>query len=218
MMVRATRMTAFLAAAAILISPGVASATLLVNPDFDAGPVGPGIQGWTTFGNVFTEAVTPLSGTQTGKMFGNFSGGFNVSGMFQSFPASPGSSWQLSFASRHNTGDLIPGDGPNGPIPDDNWVVQKIVFKDAGNVEIGAVESIILDGSFAPDVWHMNAPITGVAPAGTVSVEAFALYLQPLFDGGAAFLDNAVFTPEPATLAVLGLGGLVVARRRRRHA
>ena len=73
---------------------------------------------------------------------------------------------------------------------DDNWVVQKIAWFDAGGAEIGGVESRILDGTFATDVWFDNAPIVGVAPPGAVKMQALVLYLQPLWDGGAAHIDN----------------------------
>jgi hypothetical protein len=73
--------------------------------------------------------------------------------------------------------------------PDQNWVVQKIAFFDASQ-EIGGVESTILSGTFATDVWHDAATIVGVAPAGTVKLQALILYLQPLYDGGAAHIDD----------------------------
>jgi hypothetical protein len=195
---------------------GALADNLLTNPGFEAG-----LSGWITFGNVFAEAANPPqfvpnSGNGLMSMFGNFSGGFNVSGLFQEFPATPGSEWLLDVYSRHFSGDAITGDGPGGPAPNDNWVVQKIVFKDAADVEIGAVESIILDGTFATDVWHDNAPITGIAPAATVQVEAFFLYLQPQFAGGASHLDDANFEliPEPTGLLLLGFGVVVLMRRR----
>jgi hypothetical protein len=72
-------------------------------------------------------------------------------------------------------------------------VVQKIAFFDAGGLEIGGVESIILDGSFAPDTWHASGLITGTAPALTAKVQALVLYLQPSMDGGAAHIDDVRF-------------------------
>lgn len=76
--------------------------------------------------------------------------------------------------------------------PDNNWVVQKIAWFNALGEEIGGVESTILDGTFATDTWFDNAPIVGIAPEGAVKLQALVLYLQPLWDGGAAHIDNAV--------------------------
>ena len=66
-------------------------------------------------------------------------------------------------------------------------------------------------------IWYASraAHLSGVAPAGTVQVEAFILYLQPFNDGGAAHIDNVSLIPAPASAALLGLGGLVATRRRR---
>lgn len=192
MQMRTISSRALLIATVLVAMASVASAqNLFVNPSFEAGPTGGGASGWITFGNVFTEAdnggqFIAHSGNQLVSMFGNFTGGFNVTGMFQEFPASPGTQWQMSSFARHYSGDAMIGSQAAGG----NWVVQKIVFKDAADVEIGAVESMILDGSYPTDVWHASGPILGVAPAGTVQVEAFILYLQPAFDGGAAQIDD----------------------------
>ena len=184
---------------------------LLTNPGFEDG-----LNGWFAFGNAFAEAsnppeIVPFEGNGIAKMFGNFSGGFDVTGIFQEFPAAPGQTWEMDAYSRHYSGDAMIGNG----LPDSNWVVMKIVFKDAGDAEIGAAESTILDGTYATDTWFDNAPVSGIAPAGTVQVEAFILYLQPFNDGGAAHIDNVSLIPAPASVALLGLGGLVATRRRR---
>jgi hypothetical protein len=125
-------------------------------------------------------------------MYGNFwsVGCFNVSGIFQEVPSSPGDVFEMSSNAYHSSSDAMIGSQAAGG----NWVVQKIAFFDAGANELGgAVESIILDGSFAPDTWHASGLITATAPAGTVTVQALVLYLQPNLDGGAAHIDNVVF-------------------------
>jgi hypothetical protein len=197
--------------AAIGAAGTAANANLLVNPGFEDG-----LNGWLWFGNVFHETTNPpqfepYEGDGVVSMFGNFTGGFNVTGIYQEFDAAPGTEWTLDVFSRHFSGDPLIGNG----APDANWVVQKIAFKDAADAEIGSVESTIMDGTFATDTWFDNAAITGVAPAGTVQVEAFVLYLQPLFDGGAVHIDNAYFIPTPGALATFAFAGLVATRRRR---
>lgn len=186
---------------------------LLANPGFENG-----LTGWTTFGNVFHETANPPqfvpnSGNGLVSMFGNFSGSFNVSGMFQEFAAAPGSEWEIDIFSRHFSGDALVGSGP----PNDNWVVQKIAFFDAANTEIGGAESTIMTGAFPTDVWIDNAAVFGTAPPGTVKVQALFLYLQPAFDGGAVHLDDAFFrlVPAPSAAALLLAAGLAGVRRRR---
>jgi hypothetical protein len=201
------------AACVALLFPAVASAAVpanvLANPGFEAG-----LSGWNVFGNAFPEAANPpqfvpASGNGLASMFGNFWGSFNVTGIFQEFPTMPGGQWQLSAKSRHFSGDPMVGIGAascaNGCS--DNWVVQKIAFFDAGGNEIGASESVILDGTFATDTWFDNAPIVGTAPAGTVKVQALILYLQPAWAGGAAHIDDVVFedlSPVPTQTKTWG--------------
>jgi uncharacterized protein (TIGR03382 family) len=189
-----------------------AMGNVLANPGFEAG-----LSGWSAFGNAFAEttnppAIQPLSGSGVAKLFGNFSGGFNVTGIFQEFATTPGTSWTMDSYSRHFSGDAMVGVG----LPNDNWAVMKIAFFDAGNAEIGAAERVILDGTFATDVWHDNLSITGIAPAGTVKLQAFLLYLQPAFAGGAAQFDDVSLIPTPGSAAALGLAGVAALRRRRR--
>jgi hypothetical protein len=174
------------------------SQNVLTNPGFEAG-----FSGWTTFGNSFVEganppAVVPYAGNNVAKFFGGFSGGFSVSGFFQSYPAAPGQLWSLSSKSRHFSGDAMVGSaipsGGNG-----NWVVQKLIFRANGVDDIASAESIILDGTFATDTWFDNVPVLLVAPPTTTTVWAFLLYLQPAFDGGAAQIDNVTLERIVAT-------------------
>jgi hypothetical protein len=177
----------------ILVSGTAASASnVLTNPGFEAG-----LSGWIAFGNVYPQTELPPqfvanSGTGLASMFGTFSGGFGVSGMFQEFPTTGGAQWALSSHARFWSNDPLFGAG----APNSNWVVQKMAFFDAGNTEIGSAESTIIDGTFAPDTWFAAAPVIGVAPPGTVKVQAFILFLQPCAagcDGGAAHIDDVTF-------------------------
>jgi hypothetical protein len=193
-MLQRTVLTCAAIAGALLLAaaPNASAQNILANPGFENGMPGPGASGWITFGNVYTEdwegaQFVPYEGNQLVSMFGNWWGVFNASGIFQEFPTAPGETWKMSAKSRHWSGDHMIGSQAGGG----NWVVQKIVFKDAMDNELpGAVESKILDGTFPTDVWFDNAPIMGTAPEGAVQIEAFILYLQPMWDGGAAQIDN----------------------------
>ncbi len=182
-------------ALAALAPLGMAQTNLLANPGFETG-----LTGWGAFGNSFGEpanppAVSPRNGGGICKMFGNFSGGFNVSGIFQSFPASPGQQFTLDCWSRHFSGDPMVGTG----LPNNNWAVMKIAFFNSTGNEIGNAEQIVLDGNYLLDIWTDNPSVTGTAPLGTATVQALLLYLQPAFAGGAAQFDDVTFTTPPTT-------------------
>ncbi len=81
--------------------------------------------------------------------------------------------------------------------------------------EIGFAERTVLNGTFATDVWIDNLPITGIAPLGTIKVQAFLLYLQPAFAGGAAQFDDASVIPAPGMTLPLAAIGFFARRRRR---
>ena len=178
------------------------AANVLINPGFELGPApaGGAGPGWITFGNVFTEVpnpcIVPFAGNQLCKMFGTFPG---VSGMFQDFPTTPGQQWAISSHSRYCSDDPMRG----SQATQGNFVVQKLTFWINGATEVpsAAVESTILDGTFAVNTWFNNAPTVGTAPAGCTFVRAFILYVQPNFDGGAAQIDDVSLenvTPVPA--------------------
>jgi hypothetical protein len=164
----------------LLVTAATATAqNLLTNPSFETGPTGGAPQGWLAFGNMAVESnnppqFVPYDGTKLVSMWGNWSGPYNVTGIYQEFDSNPADQWALCVMSRHYSGDALTGSRDTGG----NFVVQKIVFKDASDLEIGAVESLILDGTFTTDTWHVNQPVTGIAPIGTVQVEAMILYLQ----------------------------------------
>ena len=181
------------AATAALLAPTSSAQNLLANPDFEQG----NLTGWTAFGNAGPAtanppSIVPLSGSEVALMFGNFSGGFDVSGIFQEFPCNAGETFFMDSNARHWSSDALTGSG----LPDFNWVVQKIAFFDAFGTEITAAasESIILDGTFATDVWHDAAPISATAPIGVATVQALVLFLQPFEDGGAAQIDDVYFS------------------------
>ena len=177
------------------LAPVGMAQNLLANPGFESGLVG-----WGAFGNSYAEpinppAVSPRNGAFLCKMFGNFSGGFNVSGVFQAFPAVPGQQFTLDCWTRHFSGDPMLGTG----LPNNNWAVMKIAFFNAGGNEIGNAERIVLDGNSVTDQWIDNPAVTGTAPVGTTSVQALLLYLQPGNVGGAAQFDDVEFTTPPTT-------------------
>jgi hypothetical protein len=192
-------MSAALISVVLLACGSVAmAANWLTNPGFESGT-----DGWTLFNNAFVVTETPgppavvaCSGSGILKMYGNWSGPYNVSGAFQEFPSYEGDIWVMASVARWNTDDYLGGAfcGDVACYPN-NFVVQKVVFFDAAHVEIPgtAVEAQIIHGGYAPDQCHQAPAITATAPAGTVYVQALILFVQPTDEGGAAFVDDVFF-------------------------
>ena len=150
-------------------------------------------------GNVFAEATNPAAGIEphTGsslcKVFGQFIGGSNTTGLFQSFPATPGETFTMDCWTRHWAFDPITGAGG----PNDNFATMKMAFFDASNMEIGSAERTVLDGTFPTNTWVDNPPVAGTAPPGTVTVQALLLFIQPGVGTGAAQFDDVEFSGPP---------------------
>jgi hypothetical protein len=178
------------ACAGVFVFAVAASAqNMLSNFGFETGD----FTDWGYFGNAYVEdevpeepgRFVPYEGDYLCSMYGNFWGAFNVSGIFQEFPTCEGDEWHMYCKSRHSGWDPMTADGV-----DDNWVVMKIAWFDSTGTEFDGVEVRILDGTYDIDKWFDNGPLVGVAPAGTVTMQALVLYLQPMWDGGAAHVDN----------------------------
>jgi hypothetical protein len=192
---------------AAMLCTSANAANLLINGDFALGSNGTTAPdnvalGWSTWNssggwNNRETAQNPVPGDY---LFAIGAGGGYGAGVYQDVAATVGTNYTLTADSAL-----------------DNWWMNhgylKLEFWDAGNVNmVGFAESAHW-GQPGYDLglpWA-NYSISGVAPAGTVTVRAA---LASWGEGGTARFDNAVLTPEPATLAILGLGGLLLRRRK----
>jgi hypothetical protein len=200
------------------------SANVLVNGGFEtdavlnAPPVG-GATGWNTFGNAGT-ASSPLDPTRTGigslRLAG--AGNFSVPGAFQTFPASPGETWDFQ-------GYMLT---PSALPPDATFGLLKIVWSDGttdlppAQINVGqagppanpGIESLpFLNSASTPNTWIFTQA-QGVAPPGTTQVSMFALFVDQ--SAGTGYFDDLSATPEPGSAAMVLAGLVCFARRRRR--
>jgi hypothetical protein len=213
------RVSRWMALGVILLLPTqLPAANLLTNPSFESG-----LDGWTTFGNAYSETAYAQDGLRSLKLYGNWWYAWDATGAFQNLSAAEGQTWTFSGVGLDPSADPVTGgnqnfallkiiwfDGPNGT----GNMLQPLAGPGAVFGDNPGIESAQLNANTPLDAWQPLSA-AGQAPADTQSVQVLALFLQPNWEGGSLWFDNLVATPEPLSLALLGLGGLMLAHRRR---
>lgn len=191
----------------VLLGASVAANASILNGSFEDGN-GADADNWIRFGNAYREDDFARTGAHSMKMFGNFSGGFNVTGAFQDFAISPGQSASASAFALNSSADAMSGG---------NWALIKLIYRDAGNNDLAFSESAFITAATPQDVWQGLSANLGPAPAGTHHGSLFMLFLQPEFAGGSTFFDDlsVQVVPEPTTMLIMAAGLGVTALRRR---
>ena len=157
---------------------------------------GGSIAHWTKFGDSLINNVSSGNenvdeGSEALKLFGQFNGGQNFSGIEQGISVTAGDELRASARSFINSGDSISGT--------DNIVYFKIDYYSAnyglfGSSEYISSDSIVLaDGSTQNDAWLDNE-IVSVAPAGAVEARLAIVFEQNANAGGAVYVDDVQFT------------------------
>ncbi len=190
----------------------VASGVDLANGGFEEGTGGTAT-GWGQFENAYRtstsdtgSAMTAHSGAYAMKMFGNWGWPWNAAGALQTFAAAPGEAWDVQGYGLNWSSDALVGQ---------NFGLLKLSWRDAANQEIAGIDSQHITSATPVDQWQL-LQANGIAPAGTVAVQVLALFLQPNYEGGSAWIDDVTVTPEPASLGLLAIAGLALLPRRRR--
>jgi hypothetical protein len=160
---------------------------LLVNPAFDGG-----LTGWTTFSNAWYDARNWAVRTPMGsaKMFSSFDPESDT-GMYQTFPATPGTSYELSVHVLNTCQEDAVQD------TNDNFALASITFIDAvGDSIIATADTVIANATSPLGTW-VEYSIIGTAPAGTDSVSPYFLFISPSLLSGAFWFDDASFKELP---------------------
>jgi len=191
---------------------------LLFNPGFEL----PGLTNWTSFGagfNTVLENIADLpvhSDTNMFKVFGQFTGATNISGVRQDVPASAGQSLVA------NAWMLTPA---NDPIAGANSAWIEISFRDAATNLLSLYRSTPLTANTPPGLW-LNFAVTNrldpatlaplgsvtnlLAPANTHFARCQLTFSQPAAAAGSVLFDDVNLSaataaaPVPVAPAVAG--------------
>jgi beta-glucanase (GH16 family) len=160
------------------------------------------LAGWSVFGNttsanvsVDNEAV--MNGEASLKLYGQFNGQENYSGVSQGITVSPGDEVQADASIFVRSQDSISGTA--------NSLLMKVEFYDEFGAEFGTssllgVEEITAaDGSTANNLWH-DRELSALAPAGATEARLAFVFRQPGVAAGAVHVDDVHFSIVPAAL------------------
>jgi beta-glucanase (GH16 family) len=194
------------------------AANILTNPGFETGD----FTGWTTFGNsipnvsVEGNEATPHAGNYYLKVFGQFIGATNYSGVYQENPSSPGVTYSAD-------GWVYTLGSDGGGIHGEDAIWVEVSFRDASNNALALYRSTVVTGnnlahiadtSNGLNVWFdlqitnqcsfnnptaqvqtpgsvTNTVSSLVAPTGTVSVRYQVVFAQgPDNADGSMYFDD----------------------------
>ncbi len=162
------------------------------NGGFENG--GGTLANWSTFGNsipnVQTNAEAIRSGNASLKVFGQFNGSLNFSGVEQGISVSPGEELRAIARSFVRSVDSISGT--------DNELLLKIDYYNQrhgryeSSAHIGSQEISIANGSSPNNVW-LDHELRATTPSGAVEARLALVFRQPASSGGAVHVDDVLF-------------------------
>lgn len=201
-----------------------ARANLLVDPGFESNPTTSAFNVLTNFptyqgqwgpevGSITgaTGGVTPAQGT---KMLSMTDDGLTATQTFQTTNVSALSGLINSGTAVINLSALFNA-GPNVPAGVGAVYVQFFSGPSYGTqLGTGAGSGLTLDGN--PQTWQPIA-LSATVPVGTTWVLSQVFFVNSSLLSNAGYVDAAdmTITPEPVSMALLGLGSVVLLRRRR---
>lgn len=176
----------------------------LANPGFENG----GLANWNVYGagfNTLLETAPALpvrSGSNVFKVFGQFTGADNYSGVFQDVAVSPGQSFRADGWALTPVGDVIAGanaawlevsfrDGVGGMLK---------LFRSAAvqsNSPSGAWRRLSVTNEYHPATYTLLGSVPDlIAPPGAVAARFQVVFRQPGMAAGAVLFDDLRFGPS----------------------
>jgi hypothetical protein len=175
-------------AACLALAAGAGSAAQgqILNAGFEtAGTNGAVFANWIDFGNggpnIFRSSEVVRTGAFSAKIFGQFSGDFNVSGFFQDKTTTVDQVWDAQAYFQHITGDALAGT---------NVVAMNVEFRASNGdlLEYWGVDA--LTAATPRNAWQLGS-VLAVAPDEAVTARLAFLFVQPDIEAGAGHIDDS---------------------------
>jgi beta-glucanase (GH16 family) len=173
---------------------------------------GGSLASWTKFGdaidNVSSNNQHIRSGDEAMKLYGQFNGNENFSGVSQGISVTAGDELTVTANAFVASNDSIAGTGNYAVLKFDYFSKQ---YGEFGSGDyIGSDSVLLADGTTANDVW-LTRQLNSTAPAGAVEARVAIVFGQPLYDGGAVFVDDVTFVNASDTVLLgdVNLDGMV---------
>lgn len=157
---------------------------IVANPGFEALIPSSPLLGWNSFGssngNVLRETISPRSGGFHLKLFGQFNGTLNQSGVYQDLAVRAGQTLSVGTWARHNTSDAIAGS---------NVAYLDVLFRNAQGQTIETNNIIALTSASTRGV-YLPVSVVRPVPAGAVAARVQFRFQQQGNAAGSAFFDD----------------------------
>jgi hypothetical protein len=153
---------------------------------------------WSTFGNSIINVSTGheylSEGSESLKLYGQFNGQTNYSGVQQGITVKAGDVVVASAEALVPSQDSIAGSANQVSMNIDYFSVQHGLY---GSSEYLGSDSIVLaNGASSQDVW-LDQSLTATVPAGAVEARIALVFIQQDNASGAVFVDNTEFSVLP---------------------
>lgn len=175
---------------------------------------------WSRFGsaanNVSSGNEHVASGSESLKLYGQFNGETNYSGIEQGITVAAGDRLTAFADAFVAANDSIAGSGNRVELKIDYYNEQYGMFGSAQYIRSDFI--VLADGNSLNNVW-LNGQLTSTAPAGAVEARLALAFRQVGNAAGAVHIDNVRFlvaVPEPSALLIGTVGAMVLGIRRRR--
>ena len=182
-------------ASAALATPVPVGNSGFENVDTGSSP----FAGWGTFGpNVYREPMNARTGTYSCKIFQNFSGGVNYSGVYQnpSFAATPGDVL---------VGKMWAFNASNDAMSGGNTCILKFDYKNADGAIIGSSADIVMLNAASVRDIYVEYTVQDVVPASAVDATLVVVFIgDAVYSGGAAFVDDGSVTKNGSPVVLPG--------------